>query len=543
MSVLKILSFIPPVLLVLFAYTLIKKTVKGMKRGAYLEPCYLGVVLISALCAFILTPLSCKLCMNFFADLSMEKLYNLVRSFGVALPEKIETVILSFDIEAVSALLPTIFSLLAPILFVAFYSIFNGIFSVIFKIVRSAVKITVRCDLVGKIMGGVLGAIEGALVFLIFTAPFTAISNTTVAVVDGIKAENESSKSLVYTVDDITERFNNTTAIKMLNSIGAGFLTRELSQKYVDESDFDLSVELASGLDIFNDSMHLVNSFSETSNPANLLTPENKARVESITRSLQKSKYLPLILSGSMRAVSDIFFNNLPKTPETYTDKLLSALSDFLSTAERESVTKDVVTMKELLFYLDDMEVLDSLKTGKKEDITLAFGKKDEHGNSVIKNAIEILKENPRSSGIISTLNEISIMVMCNSLGVENDVAVVYDSIKTGFTELVSILPDNYATTEEYKENIKETLNSTLMKNDIQLKDEVLDNMTEHVSEYLEESRENGSLQYEMTDEDVTEIILSYYDAYIEYKENGKLPENLPINPSNPADPTDPDEN
>ena len=33
----------------------------------------------------------------------------------------------------------------------------------------------------------------------------------------------------------------------------------------------------------------------------------------------------------------------------------------------------------------------------------------------------------------------------------------------------------------------------------------------------------------EVTDEDVDDLILSYYDAYLEYQETGKVPDDIPL--------------
>ena len=131
---------------------------------------------------------------------------------------------------------------------------------------------------------------------------------------------------------------------------------------------------------------------------------------------------------------------------------------------------------------------------------------------------------------------------MCDSLGFTGDTTQVYEDLKQGLNDIIAITPPEDKTDEEavaaYKEELKTTLKDTItgsLENVAsseeldeikeQLTDEVMDEMTDQVSNYLEQNPEIT----EMEDEDVTEIILSYYDAYLQYQQNGTLPDDLPI--------------
>ena len=67
--------------------------------------------------------------------------------------------------------------------------------------------------------------------------------------------------------------------------------------------------------------------------------------------------------------------------------------------------------------------------------------------------------------------------------------------------------------------NLSNTLDSTLKDNGIEIEKEVVDTMAEYMDkEYIQtEKIKNDSLN----DEQFTDILLNYYDAYLEYLENG----------------------
>jgi phenylalanyl-tRNA synthetase alpha subunit len=85
----------------------------------------------------------------------------------------------------------------------------------------------------------------------------------------------------------------------------------------------------------------------------------------------------------------------------------------------------------------------------------------------------------------------------------------LYEGVKSGLTDVVNIKKDDYETEEEYKDAVSESLNETLIENDIQLPTETVEELADHVIENF------GDMDVsELTDEQVTSIILQYYDIY-----------------------------
>ncbi|MBQ7356709.1 MAG: hypothetical protein IJW66_04820 [Clostridia bacterium] len=517
-----IINIVGIALTVIFAIVVLLKTRKGAKRGAYQQPIHLGAVLLSAIISFVAT-----LCLSasIFTSLdgfTMEELVVMLESLtGAPIEAEMRDVILSFEPSTITSLLALPVALLCPFIFTLCYLAVSIFTNIAYQIICKAAAVPKRRDTKGKVIGASLGALEGVVVMTLFLVPFSSILSLGRTVIAEIDTDDAEVASVFESVDNLAEA----PVLKLASLAGGDFLTNELTTVSLKDSSVNLSKEIAVGFDIFNN----ISVLSEIGEGE--LTPEQRAAVNAIIAALDRSDYLPLLLSDGTHAVSALVFGDLPENPTKPEEKLLGALADMLATSTPDTIVDDIVMIKDVAFLLIDNGVLEALEGGDESAITDLLSKRDENGNSIIKQAIRLLTTNPRTGGIITALNELSVSLMCQSMGIEGDAAQVYEELKTGLNNVVAINPDDYADEEEYHEALGETLNQTLVDNGIELEEEMLDTMTEYVGDYLDEARENGTLEEELSDENVTEIILTYYDAYLEYQANGTVPDDLPALP------------
>ena len=504
------------VLTVLFVIVVLLKTRKGAKRGAYQQPIHLGVVLVGAIISFIATLILSSSIFTALDGYTMEELVLTLEGLtGSPIDAGMRDVILSFEPSTIMSLLALPVALLCPIIFTICYFAVSIVTNIIYQIICKAAAVQKRRDTKGKVIGAALGALEGVIVMTLFLVPFSSILNLT----QTVTAEIETDDREIAEVFDSIDSFAETPVLQLASFAGGDFLTKELTTVHVQDSDVNLSNEIAVCFDIFNN-VSLLSDIGEGG-----VSDDQRAAVDAIIAALRRSDYLPMLLSEGTHAISALVFGDLPDTPTKPEEKLTKALADMLATSTADTIIDDIVMIKDAAFLLIDNGVFEALEGGDESAITDLLSKRDAEGNSVIKQAIRLLTTNPRTTGIITALNEMSVALMCQSMGIEGDAAQVYEDLKQGLNDVAAITPDSYETEEEYHEALGETINQTLVNNGIELEEEVLDNMTGYVGDYLEEARENGTLDEQLTDENVTEIILTYYDAYLQYQENGTVPE------------------
>ena len=530
-----ILLIVNIALTVIVALIVVLKALKGAKRGAYLAPIHLGTVLLSAIAAFILTGVFTGMILSYLSDMPLEEtLHNIETMIGQSLGEEIHSFVEGFDPAVISYIVAIPSALLSPLIFFLLYVLFRILFGAIRGVVIKACAIPKRTDVTGKTIGGVIGGLEGVLVVVLCLIPITSFLNIGTSVTQKISFEDKTVAEVIDSVED----FNEAPVFGLIRSMGGELLTYELTSVTLNDKRVNLMNEIEVGFEIYNNVMIIIDG----SGDGFVVTEEKQTAISAVVEMIESSDYLPMVLSSAMHMVSDGFLGDIPENPTEPMDRVMAALGEFIESTTPETITADLRTFVDVFFLLNENGVMDTLTSGDTEAIMEAISAKDEAGDTVIKKLIRTLGSNPHTQTIIAALNELSVSIMCDSLGFTGDTTQVYEDLKQGLNDIIAITPPADKSDEEavkaYKEELKTTLKDTITGslenvasteelNSIkeQLTDEVMDEMTDQVSNYLEQ---NPQIQ-EMEDEDVTEIILTYYDAYLQYQQDGTLPDDLPF--------------
>jgi hypothetical protein len=205
---------------------------------------------------------------------------------------------------------------------------------------------------------------------------------------------------------------------------------------------------------------------------------------------------------------------------------VMNNLMKIFTTLNEDNFATDMETILDVYFLLSKEGVLTSLTSGSTEEITSAFVKENEEGVTVIRRIIVTIQDNPHMKPLVTMLTKLSVSIMMNNVGVDNGDAV-YDSIKDGVQTVIQIDKSQYETEEEYVGAVSESLDATLKEHDIVLAPEIVDNMAQYVAD-------NYSDLEEISDDEVNDTILSYYEAYMQYVNGGgenPFPGIIPDNP------------
>lgn len=531
-----ILLTISIVLTVIVALIVVLKARAGAKRGAYVAPIHLGSVLLSATVAFILTGVFTGMLLSSLAEISLiDFVREIELTMGETFDPEIHEMIASFDPAVISYVVAIPAALFSPFIFFLLYIFCRLVFGAVRGVVVKACAIPKRVDTTGKTIGAVVGGLEGILVIVLCLIPITAFLNIGTSVTQKIDFEDEA----VAEVIDSIEEFNEAPVFGLIRTMGGEFLTGELTTVSLGGRRVNLMNEINVGFELYND---IAIVLAEDDGGDFAVTPEKQAAIDRVVAVIEQSDYLPMVLSSAMHMVSGPLLGEIPENPTEPMDRVMAALGNFIESTTPDTITADLRTFVDAFFLLNENGAFETLTSGDTEAIMEALSEKDETGDTIIKKLIRMLGANPHTKTIIAALNELSVSIMCDSLGFTGDTAQVYDDLKQGLNDIISITPpadkDDEEAVAAYKEELKTTLKDTItgsLENVAtgeeleeireQLTDEVMDEMTEQVSNYLEENPEIT----EMEDEDVTEIILTYYDAYLQYQQNGTLPDDLPF--------------
>ena len=295
---------------------------------------------------------------------------------------------------------------------------------------------------------------------------------------------------------------------KEVKKKGGEIIMNHFATVYFDGEPHDLRTELASGVKVYSDVMPLMGINIKD------LSGSEKNAIESLIATVDGSDYISTILSGLLRGLAYSADEGLlPITAEPPFDKLIDPFLKVFETSNKNNIGSDLNTMKDVIFILSDEGVFVAIDSGNSTALSNVFTKEDENGKTVIRKVIDILTVNNHTKPLVATLTEISVAMLSESMGLDGETAQLYDNVKAGVKETLTIKSTDYATDEEYVEALSTSLNETLVANDINVEPEIVDSMAAYI-------KDNYKDLDEISDDEINDVILSYYDSYLEYQKN-----------------------
>lgn len=506
-----------------FALSVLWELLHGLRRGFVRQIAHTICMLAAAAIAFFLTSSACT------TALTVGDIVITVEGAGTEIPAEVVGIIMSFDPETLQyiAALP-VSAIIAPIMFAFLFIIINLAFKVIYYIIRKIARMGRGHGLFRRLGGLVLGAVEGALVASIILLPVSGITATVDGAVNAMR-EDEANAEIVAAYDAEAAPLANCPIFPLINGLGGDAILNSFATVDIDGTPENMREMLVSGVEMGAQVMKLSEIY------INSLTPTDKVTISAIIDSLKESDYFMTLLSGVLRGVARAADDGyITITAEAPFDKIINTLIDVFEGSTKDNLGDDLDTIKDVFFILSDEGVITAIDSGDDAALTEAFTKEDGEGNTVIRRVISILNQNEHTRPLVTTLTEISVAMLSESMGFDGDTAELYANVKDGIKEVLTINPDDY-TGDGYVEAVTESLNGILTENDINLEPEIVSTMAEYIeSKYDELDLEN------ITDDEINDIILSYYDAYLEY-----LKQNPDANPGggNNNPPIDGDDN
>ena len=138
---------------------------------------------------------------------------------------------------------------------------------------------------------------------------------------------------------------------------------------------------------------------------------------------------------------------------------------------------------------------------------------KNADGKTVVDVILDRLGENERGKPIITSFTKISIALMQGALEMDEETEKLYEDVKSDIHVALNHNKSDYATTEEYRAAVEADLDKAFENNNLSVSEDVKQNMLDYIEE-------NYSDTSEITDDDINDAILSYYNSYASSKES-----------------------
>ena len=107
---------------------------------------------------------------------------------------------------------------------------------------------------------------------------------------------------------------------------------------------------------------------------------------------------------------------------------------------------------------------------------------------------------------------------MQDSLGFDEDTTELYENVKEDLTTVLNHNKSDFETEEEYKQAVSDDLDKALTDNNLNVDEETKKSMVDYIADNY------GEHEGEITDKEINDALLSYYQAYADALAKGENP-------------------
>ena len=512
------IAIIGVALLCLFLVVTIIKMLGGMRRGSWRQLFRTGVTLAAAIVAYLAAVIVSNSIMGSSDSQSMQDFINMMDNAIPGIGALMTQVLSTFDNE----IFEYIIILPATIVLVPMLA------TLIFLLINLALKIvrTVLIKIFGfkptknnsQRLGGALIGVGEALIWIVMvTLPITGIIGLADSAYERAieSEEGKENASLVSTYNEFIAPFTENPAFLLLDSLGVQSLSDGIATIWIGDEKTNLRDEI---LEVAKIGMIEIPSLGEADFAA--LTEQEKIALSNMIESLKKSPFLSSVVAGIIQSSSGFMSSDaIPFDREGVYGSLFTSLTAFLESVNGSSLPKDLDTITQIYFAISDSGIIKTLE-GSDGDVMTLLEDMRKMGDDTLVRIISILRENPRAQGMLAAMARVMIYNLSISVDPDNtsSITITYNSLKNAINYVLAIDRTSYSSYSEYMSALRFRLNNAFGANGILLDDDVLGAM----AHYVDDNLSNVTI---INEREFNELLLYYYDAYLEYNQSNLVSE------------------
>ena len=455
---------------------------------------------------------------------SIEDIHAWVKGLGVTGSLDLSWM-LSFDANTLVYLLAIPITLiLMPIVLSLTFLVFLGLTKILHFFLCGIFGLSKKKNtLLTRFLGLALGAIEGFFIAGIIMLPIIGASSNLSSSISTLKNEAPNETATIQISNAYDKYLHPVTENGIIKALGAC----GMNAVYEGIATVNLNGKNTNMTKLVPDSTEIVAKITNLKG-TDFKAPseENKVTINAIVDILEGNDYFSKVasnvISGLARAGLD---DRLPLPSAGSFNTVIDSALEIFAEADEKTLYKDIDTLLNIYYTVADAGALTAMDKDANAMLD-ALNQKYEDGDTTINKVIGILNDNSHMSPLVTVIARLSVSVMANKLGFSEETAQAYDNIKAGFSETLKITKEGKSE-KEYLSEVSTSIDATLKENGITVEPEVIDSMAKYVNDNFGEGTE-------LTDNDINNLIINYYDSYLEYQESGKLPEAPEVSPEAP---------
>lgn len=390
----------------------------------------------------------------------------------------------------------------APFIFMLLFLIISLVTKLLYHIIKFVLHLPKGGSIQNRTLGALVGVAHGFVAAAIFVLPFSAAIDVCATGFAAAAESGNSDSAAIY--EQYVEPISKSPVFELVGAAGGDAVIDSLSKVKTDDGEIDTRAELEFIIKLAFKSAKGLEGVDMKA-PSAL----NKAAIDDIVNALSSSEYLATVSSGLLSTLANAMGEgDLTVNIEEPFTNIVSATVEIFKTSDKSNIYGDLTTIKNLYYILADGEILTAMSE-EGADITALISAKDEGGESIVDKFIAEVKKNERTAPLITALTELSLTILSENLPIGSDAKEIYTSVKSEFTEIIAIKENDFESKDEYLNAVSDSIVTSLDEHGIAVDEATADKIAQHVSD-------NYSGINELTDEQFNDILLSYYNYYVE---------------------------
>lgn len=489
----------------------------GLKRGFSKTIIRLATIFLSAFGALFVTTGICRIIVNLATKDGATSVDALVDSYfpGVMdqAPEMVRSLLAQMGTETAIIFVMMVFCLIStPIIFLAVFYLFKSLTFLLYMLLSGLVgAIEYRKGIASTIFGGLFGILQGIVIASVILVPVSGLCGILeVAREPIIESADEPNEMIVQVYDNVLNDLVDNPAFDTINGWGGEAAYNSMVTVKINNNKISMAKEAEGILKIGVDALPLLTPSFNWTDP----TAEQKQAFTTLLDDVDNNELVKSLASDIMRGGAMCLDNGSIKLPlDGPLELLIGDILAIFKTSTKDNVVEDLDMVLDLYFIMCEDGILVAFQEGNDTVLTELLSNKYENGDTPVDHIINRLNESERGKPVISTLTKISISLMQGSLDMSEENEQLYEDVKNDLHVVLSHNKSDFDTPEEYRDAIRNDLDAALDGNDLSVSDDI----REHMLDYIEENYSDTS---EITDDDINNAILSYYNSYANAKEN-----------------------
>lgn len=496
------MTYVAEFITLVFGFFVITGIIGGLFRGFQRQILHIASTVLWVGGAFYATDFVFN---NYLKGATTATVADFFLEYGIATDVVNELIATVGEFEWIMNL--TVDILLIPVAFVVCWILMWLVSRILYKILCAVLGLN-KCKacIFRSIFGAALGALEGFLFAAFLFLPIVGLSTIATESVAPIRDKNTEGQ---YT--EIIEFYDDYVSPVADHEI-LRFVAENGGQDILDSTAI-IKFE-GKNINLYDESSTIITMCLEATalNGVDFAAPSqaNQDLLRSLVDDIGESRFISYLVSKIFSGAGMILDGGFSffEVPAPF-DTVVYSIIDIFATSDADNIHGDLVTILDVYFLLSDSGAIESYGTeGAEEEMKEALVERDENGKTLVSKVVDILSKNERTSKLIDTLTEMTLVLMAGELGGEDfNAQEAYDNIKTGLNNVLEIKPDAYETQEEYEAARDEEINNTLAEHNIVLDAETINQIGDYIDENLGDKDQ-------LTDQDINEILLHYYEIY-----------------------------